>query len=67
MRKAEFGFEAQKGTTAQTEAENEIKNQAAAAPSPGPECHFDPHNPESGVVDGPELFQQEEETNQAAA
>ena len=67
MRKAENGFEAQKYTTAQTETENEIKNQATAAQNPGPEFHFDPHNPESGVIDGPELFQQEEEANQAAA
>jgi len=67
MRKSEIGFEAQNQTAAQTETENETKNQAAAAPNPGPEFNFDPPNPESGVIDGPELFQQEEETNQAAA
>jgi len=67
MRRSENGFEAQKDTTAQTETENEIKNQAAAAPNPSPEFHFDPQNPESSVIDGPVLFQQEEEANQAAA
>jgi len=67
LRKSQNGFEAQKDTTAQTESENEIKNQAAAAPNPGPEFNFDPQNPESDVIGVPELFEQEEEANQAAA
>ena len=67
MRKSQNGFEAQKQSEAHTASANETQNEAAAAPNPDPEFHFDPQNPESGVIDGPELIQQEKETNQAAA